>query len=258
MKKVVLSACFILALVPLLASCAQEPEPPPVSLNLDVTPKIVMDVKRISLTDRSGYTPPSIFKNDDFSPTIAEAIKGWAKDHLQAVGQNGQAIVVIKRAAITVQPLDVDDGIESWFTRQQDSKYTARADVSIEASGQTGFAVADASATRSVTMPEDPTLAEKRIAYNTLLNGLMKDLQENLQAAINSHMANFIAPAPGIPSRQSLQQNDLSVAPDPESVAIPLPDTAQPVPLSPSVSQSQSQIVPRGNFPAVSMDTRPR
>jgi hypothetical protein len=224
---------------------------------LSPTPKISFDVKRISLADRSGYTPPNIFKDDDFQPSIAEAVKGWAKDHLQAVGQTGQAIVVIKKAFVSVQPLSTDDGIENWFTRQQTERYTARAEISIEANGQPGFAVADAAASRSVTMPDGPSTAEKHVAYNTLLNGLMKDLQENLVASIHSHMATFIGSAPlaapaAAPVGEVTQGGDqlVTFSQAPAASAQPQPQlAAQPMMLSPALSQSASQIVPQGNDP---------
>ena len=47
-----------------------------------------------------------------------------------------------------------------------------------------------------MTLPEDPTNLEKQNAYFTMLNGLMKDLGENLETGIQSHMANFITTAP--------------------------------------------------------------
>jgi hypothetical protein len=191
MKNVALAFGFVLA----LAACSSDPTPPPVAYERDPSPKIVLDVKKISLADRSGSLPMSSpYKTNRFSPTIAEAIKEWAVEHLQAGGQQGQAIVLIKKASLTSQPLQMKDGIDSWFTRQQSLKYTAQAEVAIEASGQNGFAVAEASASRAVTLPEDPTDEEKQEAYGSMLNGLMRDLQDNLRSSIHGHMAGFIVP----------------------------------------------------------------
>jgi hypothetical protein len=199
-----------------------------------VTPKIVLDVKRITLADRSGYTPANVFKSDEFTPTISDAIKGWARDHLQAGGQSGQAIVLIKKASLSVKPLPLKDGIDSWFTRQQSEKYLATAEVSIEANGPGGFAVADADASRGVTMGEDPTVAEKHVAYNTMLNGLMKDLQENLQSSVHAHMANFLSPSGG------------GIAPVGNLSAQPMEDLTNDLP--PSASP-QMGVMPSANEP---------
>ncbi len=184
------------ALLILLAACASEPTAPG-TFSRVLSPKIAMDVKIISLADRSGAQPlTSPYKTNKFSPTIAEAVKQWAVDRLQANGKVGQAIIIVKNASLTVQSLPVKDGVEGWFTRDQSLKYTGRAEVTVEANGSGGFAVADASATRSVTLPEDPTEQEKQDAYATLLNGLMKDLGENLEQGIREHMGRFLTAPP--------------------------------------------------------------
>lgn len=189
------SAAFGLMLV--LAACSSQSTPPPVAVNQILAPKIALDVRIISLADRSGLQPSDLpYNGNHFSPTIADAIKQWASDRLQANGQTGQAIVLVKKASLSAQPLPVKDGISGWFTREQAIKYIGHAEVSIEANGKNGFAVTDASATRAVTLPENPTDKEKQAAYMLLLNGLMKDVGENLESGIHEHMSNFIATAP--------------------------------------------------------------
>ncbi|MDR3424854.1 MAG: hypothetical protein P4M13_07230 [Alphaproteobacteria bacterium] len=193
MKKLVAVFGMILA----LSACADDPLPPPAPVSQALPPKIVMDVHTIRLADRSNSQGPgSLYASDHFSPTIAEAIRKWAGDRLQAGGESGEAIVIIKDASLTVQPLPTKDDIDSWFTRQQGLKYMGHADVSIEANGKSGYAMTDASASRVLTLPEDPTPIEKQDAYFTMLNGLMKDLGQNLESGIGTHMANFVMQPP--------------------------------------------------------------
>ena len=168
--------------------------------------KIALDVQAVTLADNSPLQMPgSLYANNHFSPTIADEIKKWAGDHLQAAGQTGVATVIIKNASVTEQNLAVKGGIENAFTRQQGVKYTAQAEVVIEAKGQDSFATTDATATRSVTLPENPSPLEKQDAYYTLLTGLMKDLDQNLNTGIQSHMERFIITAPlyGMPVRRN-------------------------------------------------------
>ena len=183
----------IFGLVAVLTACAAEQAPPPAPVNKALPPKIGLDVQVINLADRSGLQPVSSpYNSNHFSPTIADAIKQWAGDRLQAGGQAGQAIIVVKDASLIEQPLPIKEGMDGWFTRQQGSKYIARAEVSIEANGREGFAMADAVATRSVTLPENPSAIEKQDSYFTLLNDLMKDLGQNLETGIQMHMGAFI------------------------------------------------------------------
>jgi hypothetical protein len=192
MKKITAALSLLVS----LAACSEQAPPPMVSSGA-LPPKIALDVQTISLADRSGIQPASSpYNSNHFTPTIDDAVKQWATDRVQATGQTGQAIIVIKDASLTSQPLQLETGFDSWFTRQQAFKYTGHAEVSFEANGREGFATADAAATRSVTLPEDPTPIERQEAYFTLLNGLMKDLGTNLESAIQSHMGNFVVTAP--------------------------------------------------------------
>ncbi|MDX2028824.1 MAG: hypothetical protein SFW62_09355 [Alphaproteobacteria bacterium] len=192
MKKA-LSAFAILAL---LAACSSEPSPT-AKLEYTLPSKIVLDVQHISFADNSP--PPGMdspYNAHRLEPTIAQAIRQWAADRLQAGGTNGQAVVVVKDASLTTQTLPMSQNWkDSWFKRQQAHKYTGRAAVQIEIRVRNGYAVATAEASRSVTLPEDPAAAERQDAYITLLNGLMRDLGQNLEASIRQHMQSYILPA---------------------------------------------------------------
>jgi hypothetical protein len=219
----------LLALVGLsfaLVACAEGQTVPTATFNRPMQPKLALDVQTISLTDRTTLQPAnSPYNSNNFSPTISEAVKQWASDSLQAVVQSGNAIVVVKDATLTAQPLSTQSGMESWFTRQQSVKYVGRVEVSIEATGANGFAMADGNATRSVTLPEDPTPAERQDAYTNLLNGLMKDLSQNLDAAIRSHMGGFIVRAPVLGST-AVPDTGKVAAPVAAQAAAPAPQTA--------------------------------
>ncbi len=250
MKK--LTAAFGMMLA--LTACSYE-QAPPLPVSHVLPPKIALNVRAVNLADRSGIQPPnSPYNTNHFTPTIAEAIKQWAGDRLQAVGQNGQAIIVIKDASLTAQPLAVQDGFDSWFTRQQGLKYMGHADVSIEASGSGGFAVTDASASRVLTLPENPTAMEKQDAYYTMLNGLMKDLGENLDSGIQAHMSNFITTAPIYGSTavltaaprapvQSTVNQDVT-APEASSSFDTSPSTIEAAPAPASVPSHQGVVIP--------------
>jgi len=192
MKKTALTfACLAL-----LSACSSEP-PPRIVPDLGPASKINLDVQTVSLADRSGVQPAnSPYMSNHFQPTIAEAIRQWAADHLQAVGASGDALVIIKDATLTSQPVPHED---DWFTREQTSKYTARAEVEIEIKGSGDrYALASAMATRYETLPENPTDVERQNVYATVLNGLMRDLGQSLETSIRDHMKNFIITAPMI------------------------------------------------------------
>ena len=195
MKKIMVT----LGLVAALAACSSGTMTP--LPDHTARTKISLDVQAITLADRSALQMSgSPYASNHFSPTIAEDIKQWAGNRLQAVGQTGQAIVIIKDASLTEAPLPLKTGMDSWFTRQQGVRYTGHAEVSVEArgkeGGRDGFATTEAVATHSVTLPENPSPIEKQDAYYALLTGLMKDLEQSLDSGIQAHMGTFIITAP--------------------------------------------------------------
>ncbi len=153
--------------------------------------KISLDVQTISLVDRSGMqSSDSPYNSMHFQPTIADAIRQWASAHLQATGTSGEAIVIIKDASLTSQPIPY---ARDFFTRQQASKYTGHAEVEIDIKGRgNDYALGTAEATHYQTLPETPTDLEKQNAYTLVLNGLMRDLGQNFDSSIHEHMQSYM------------------------------------------------------------------
>ncbi len=137
-----------------------------------------------------------------FQPRLAEAANRWALDRLQATGTEGHATFIIKEASVVEQPLRMAEGIDSWFTRQQGSKYVGRLEVQLDAQSPVNSTIgtATAHATFATTLPEKPTEAEKYQAYREVLEGIMRDLNRKLEQAIQQHMAPFLGGAAAMPT----------------------------------------------------------
>jgi hypothetical protein len=230
---------------------------PPIQA-IETTPtKIVFDVATIDLAARSGPTADnSPYDTNHFSPTLPDAIKKWARDRLQAGGQAGHASMIIKEASFEVEPLDTSKGIDSWFTRQQGVKYVAHADAYIEVNNPSGYGTTEATASRSVTLPENPTPTEKQDAYYALVSGLMKDLGNDLESGIASHLFKFTVTSstssmngmkdPALDFHGTPAITSEAVAPMPPLVAMnspaiskaPMPPIVEPAVTSKSLSPS--------------------
>jgi hypothetical protein len=82
---------------------------------------------------------------------------------------------------------------DQWFKRQQASEYLAHVSVQVEIEGHNGsFAFASAEASRNISLPENPTIAERKDAYTTLLNELMKEFRPAIDASVREHMHGYI------------------------------------------------------------------
>lgn len=192
MKKFALALAFLAS----LAACAPDASKV-VPTDYNSGSKTSLDVQSITLVDRSGLQPSnSPYNTNNFKPTIADAIHDWMAGHLQATGTSGEAMVIIKDATLTAEPIPY---AQDFFTRQQASRYVGHAEVVIEVKGRGNtFAIGNAEATRFQTLPENPTDLEKQNAYTIVLNGLMRDLSQNVDNSLRNHMQGY-APVSGSP-----------------------------------------------------------
>lgn len=190
---------FVIAFVALFSACSTETTPAPLELDYSQLGKINLDVQNLSVVDRSNQVNSAPYIDNQFHPTIDDAIHQWVAGRLRATGFSGQATIIIKEASLSSQALPMEQGVRSWFERQQATKYTGRAAVDLEINGRQGYAIASAQAERTVSVPENPSAADKQDAYRKLLTGLMQDLSRNLNDAIHDHLQNFVVTAPILP-----------------------------------------------------------
>lgn len=191
MKKIITAAVVVLALT---ACSTPGQKPAPMKLDYSSMGQLNFNVQYIGVVNRADTLPNRRpYVTNMFQPTVVDAVTRWSNDRFKAAGRSGRANVIIKEASVTEQPMAMESGVNSWFTRQQAHKYTAKIDISIDAAAADGSkAFATAQAVRSYTLPEDPTELEKSQAYNAMLESLMDNLNQNAEQSIMNHMDAFI------------------------------------------------------------------
>lgn len=194
-----------------LAACSMPP-PNAAPFEAPTENKLSFNVKQIVFVDDSAnHTQIASPSNDHFDPTLPEAVRIWARAHLNAAGGIDEGVFKLKSFYVTEEALPTK---HDWMTRQQASKYVGHLEVEFEIKGDHHFALASTEVTHSASMPEHPSGDEKQAAYRTMLDGLIADLGKYFNEAAHAHMYDEIvtapvlqAPRPPVMSAEPVGQN---------------------------------------------------
>jgi hypothetical protein len=175
------SALF--ASLALVAACADGGPPPPSAppRPFDYTHLVPLklDVARVEVVE--AFQPPRSLPNVDHRMAIEPrvALAQMARDRVQAWGREGSATVTITEASMTEERLARSGGITSLFAAQPSERYTLTLAVVLEVrnagGGTNGRAEARISRTRTVN--DDVTLAQRERIWDEMLRAAMDDAQ---------------------------------------------------------------------------------
>lgn len=183
-------------LVPLLgAGCST---PPPDSGFPELTyahmRPLTLNVQRVEVETR--YIPPMKAPNVEHTAPVTPyaALRRWAEDRLKAQGGNNIGHLLILDASIREVTLPVEGGLKGFFTTQQSSRYDGRAAVRLEIRGPAGrqYGFVTARAERSLTVPEDASLADRERILFALTEDLVTDIDQRLEAEARRHLGPYI------------------------------------------------------------------
>ncbi|MEI6556824.1 MAG: hypothetical protein WCO00_00330 [Rhodospirillaceae bacterium] len=189
----------VLAMVTLgvaLAGCASQVPVKPPAVSFADRNTIGLDVATIDIVDqyRSPMAKPNVEQLAPNPP--GQAVRRWAAERLRAVGRSGSAQIIILDASIVESQLAREQGITAYFTTQQAQRYDGRVEVKIvcqsPTTGLTGYAQATAS--RSSTVPEGISLAGREEAWDKLVRGMMEDLDSRLSHAVQDGLGPMLRP----------------------------------------------------------------
>lgn len=149
---------------------------------------ITLDVASIEVDNQ--YVPPMRDPHVEHTVPVspAEAVRLWTQDRLRAGGASGTARVVIRNASVMEEPLERTGGVRGWFTKDQSERYTGRLQVEIVVENPGFQGTATTSVTRSTTVPEDVSLAEREKVMLDLVRAMARDLDGQLEPAMRQHL----------------------------------------------------------------------
>ena len=177
----------------LLAACET---PAPAGKLPDLTfshlPQIRLPVQRVETAVR--YVQPMREPNVEhlFPISPVRTMERWAQQRLKADGGAQTARLVIVDASVKETKLPRDTSMRGTFTKQQSERYDARVEATLEIQGGVGStkSVANANASRWITVREDASLNERERIKFDLIEALMKDFDAEFEKSALLYLRN--------------------------------------------------------------------
>ena len=191
-----LRAAAIAVGLALLPAACEPPAPAPVFAQLTYAHlgAIRLDVAKVEVVDQ--YVPPLKRPNveHEFPITPAAAARRWAVERIKAAGTGRTARVIVRTAVVRVKTLPKSKDLRGLFTVQESERYDGELAMTIEIRSERGFreAFAEARATRSRTVLENISLNQRTKVYYEMTEGMMIDLNAELEKNIRTHLARFL------------------------------------------------------------------
>ncbi len=184
----------LLTLVLVLAACPSAPSRVQPDITFAGSPQIGLDVARIEIVQRYQSTLSDPYVEHLFPQEPAQVIRRWAEDRLVARGTSGTATLIIVNAGVTEEALARDPGLRGLVTIEQSERYEAEFAVRLEidqpATRSTG--VSNALARRSITVPENVSLAEREQVWFELTEKTIRDLDAKFEQEVTSGLPQFL------------------------------------------------------------------
>ena len=193
--RAVLTKCLMIVAVASVAACAapQTKVFPDITFSHLPPISIAVDEKSTLSAFQSSYTMPYV---EHEMPVLPEAVlRQWAADRLVPSGEGSARLVyTILDASVTAKALSTDETLKAWFTDEQAVKYevSLKAEVKIDDSANGASGVAEASAKRSVTVPEGATVNERNQTLFDLISAAAGDFNTQLEANVRRYLANWV------------------------------------------------------------------
>ena len=188
-------AAALTALALMIGGCATQVPAKPPAVSFADRPPINLDVAVIDIVDQyhSPMKKPNVEQLAPNSPE--QAIRRWVSERLRAAGTGGSAQVIILDASIVESQLARDQGVVAFFTTQQGQRYDGRVAVKIVCQSPSGLGgYAQASASRSSTVAEDASLADREATWDTLVRGMMEDFDNRLTQTVKDGLGPMLKP----------------------------------------------------------------
>lgn len=180
----------------LLAACQSAPEQtvlPPIEFTNRAP--IQLAVASIEVVDayKSPFAKPNV--EHEFITTPTAMVHRWANGRLKAAGGMGKMEIVVEDASVKQVDLPVKEGMRGFFSNEQSARYDARVKVTMrlfDGINTMSRAEADIEVSRSQTISEKATVAEREKLWHDMTRELGAAFDKEAQARMQQYFAAYL------------------------------------------------------------------
>jgi hypothetical protein len=151
-----------------------------------------LDVASIEVETRPAPAPDKGTVVHELPVSLTAVAEKWARQRLKPVGASGVAVVTIEKASVVEQRLKKTGGVRGAFTTDQTERYIGELQLSISIAENRGQALARAGSTRTRTIAEDATLAEREKLWFDMVEKLTRGMDAEMDKQIPQHLAIYL------------------------------------------------------------------
>ena len=185
-------ASLLLVAVLVLAGCSSAPSRTLPEITFADQSPIALDVERIEIVQRYEPAFADPYVDHLFPRPPATVIRRWAEERLLARGATGTATLIIQDASVTEEVLARNPGLQGLVTIEQSERYEARIAVRLEVTKPTSSGYAEVLAQRSITAPENASLADREQIWFELTENVIDDLDAKFEQEVAQGLSRYI------------------------------------------------------------------
>ncbi len=187
--------CLAVGLCGLLTACETTvPTKQFPDLRYTHLPAISLAVSRVEVVEQYQSSTVKPHVEAEFPVLPVRAASRWVRDRLSAVGGRDFVRATVTKASVVEVPLKRSSGVRGAFTKDQSERYDATLAVKIEIfdSGGKQRGIVSSEATRSQTVSEDISLADREQVWFRMTEAMMNDLNGSLEKQLREHFKRWL------------------------------------------------------------------
>lgn len=158
-------------------------------------PAFLLRAGDIELTKTAPSPATDVQGRYQFPTRLDSGMEQWSQDRIKLVGGQNRIVLELLESSVTEELLPTTKGFAGIFKNEQSSRYVGRLKVLLKLYTPdriSAHAGVESEVSRSITLPEGASVAERQQAFNDLVISMLQHIDSDMSQRIPQHLAEFI------------------------------------------------------------------